>query len=147
MATHILISNKEHILIDNDYTINWADKGKNWNDNWLPSTIHYVIWNTLPGPNEIQNKDANGFMTGNTPLSSTSDAVGTTTVADLISWGDTRVSQINSATMDKQNYHENAFNKWVADGNQEADFHEGNSATSSYIDWTKTWQDFDEHFA
>ena len=89
MATQIVIANKEHIAIDNNFIIDWADKGKNWDDNWLPDTIHYVVWNSM-GPNEIQNKDAAGMMTGNVALSNTSDAVGNTTVADLLTWGETR---------------------------------------------------------
>ena len=58
MATQIVIANKESIFLDNTFYIAWADKGKNWVDAWTPDTIHYVIWNDLPGQNEIQNKDA-----------------------------------------------------------------------------------------
>ena len=85
MATQIVIINKSRILIDDSFGINWADKGKNWVDAWCPDTIHAVIWNSLPGQNEIQSKDAStGNMTGNTNLNATSDAVGSTTIADLL---------------------------------------------------------------
>jgi hypothetical protein len=48
----------------------------------------HVIWNDLLGQNEIQNKDpATGNMTGNTDLNATSDAVGSTTIADLTCMG------------------------------------------------------------
>ena len=83
MATQIVIANKESIFLDNTFFIAWADKGKNWVDAWTPDTIHYVIWNDLPGQNEIQNKDSDCNMTGNTNLNATSDAVGSTTIADL----------------------------------------------------------------
>ena len=32
MATQIVIANKEHIAIDNNFIIDWADKGKNWDE-------------------------------------------------------------------------------------------------------------------
>ena len=91
MATQIVILNGDSILIDNQFSILWSDKGKNWEDAWCPNTIHAVIWNNLQGQNEIQNKDAStGNMTGNTDLNATSDAVGSTTVADLLTWAETR---------------------------------------------------------
>ena len=62
MATQIVIANGESIFIDDSYLITWADKGKNWVDAWCPNTIHYVIWNNLPGQNEIQTKDASTGM-------------------------------------------------------------------------------------
>ena len=50
------------------------------------------------GQNEIQSKDAStGNMTGNTDLNATSDAVGSTTVAALLTWGETRKGQIEAA--------------------------------------------------
>ena len=74
MATQIVIANEESINMDNgSYVIEWVDKGNAMPS--LPSTIHFVIWNNLVGQNEIQNKDANGNMIGNTNLSSTGDAV------------------------------------------------------------------------
>ena len=97
MATQIVIANKESIFLDNTFYIAWADKGKNWVDAWTPDTIHYVIWNDLPGQNEIQNKDADGNMTGNADLNATSDAVGSTTIADLLTWAETRKGQIEAA--------------------------------------------------
>ena len=149
MATQIVILNGESILLDDSYRIDWADKGKNWVDGWTPNTIHAVVYNNVAGPNEIQNKDAStGMMTGNTPLSATSDAVGSTTIADLLTWGETRKGQIESATLDYNNYVENALTKWLDDGNQADDFHAGNaSATASYIDWSKSWVDYDENYS
>ena len=125
MATQIVIANAESILIDNDFLILWADKGKNWNNSWLPSTIHYVVWNSQ-GPNEIQNKDANGIMIGNTALSATSNAVGTTTIADLLTWGETRQLQIQEAILD-----------YEAAGN-------GAEGTASE---GKTWRDYDSNYS
>jgi len=103
MATQIVIANKESIFLDNTFFIAWADKGKNWVDAWTPDTIHYVIWNDLPGQNEIQNKDSSGNMTGNSDLNSTSDAVGSTTIANLLTWGETRKGQIEAAVVAHQN--------------------------------------------
>jgi|TARA_R100001015_G_scaffold18233_1_gene11007 hypothetical protein len=101
MATQIVIFNADQILIDDNYSINWADKGKNWQDAWCPNTIHVVIWNNLPGQNEIQSKDpATGNMTGNTNLNATSDAVGSTTIADLLTWAEIRKLQIEEAKLD-----------------------------------------------
>jgi hypothetical protein len=57
MATQIVIANNEHILIDDSFSIDWADKGNAWQAGWCPNTIHYVIWNNLTGQNEIQTKD------------------------------------------------------------------------------------------
>ena len=103
MATQIVILNGDRILIDNDFGIKWADKGKNWVDAWCPNTIHAVIWNSLTGQNEIQNKDpATGNMTSNTTLSATSDAVGSTTIADLLTWAETRKGQIEEAEAAQQ---------------------------------------------
>ena len=149
MATQIVIHNGDQILLDDNYRIEWADKGKNWVDGWTPNTIHAVVYNDLPGPNEIQNKDASTqMMTGNTPLSATTDAVGSTTVGDLLTWGETRKGQIESAKLDYGNYFENALTKWIDDGNSADDFHLDNaSATASYIDWSKTWKDYDENYS
>jgi hypothetical protein len=98
MATQIVIGNESHILIDDSYHIEWADKGNAWQAGWMPNTIHAVIWNNLTGQNEIQNKDAStGMMTGNTNLSATSDAVGSTTIAALLTWAETRKGQIEAA--------------------------------------------------
>lgn len=124
MATQIVIANKESIFLDNTFYIAWADKGKNWVDAWTPDTIHYVIWNDLPGQNEIQNKDADGNMTGNTNLNATSDAVGSTTIADLLTWGETRKGQIEAA----QTAHSNAV--------------DAGTATDS-----ETWRDYDSNYS
>ena len=124
MATQIVIANKESIFLDNTFFIAWADKGKNWVDAWTPDTIHYVIWNDLPGQNEIQNKDSDGNMTGNTNLNATSDAVGSTTIADLLTWGETRKGQIEAA----QTAHSNAV--------------DAGTATDS-----ETWRDYDPNFS
>ncbi len=96
MATQIVIGNGSYIKLDDEFHIDWADKGNSMPA--LPSTLHAMIWNDLPGQNEIQNKnDSTGNMTGNTDLNSTSDAVGSTTVAALLSWGETRKGEINTA--------------------------------------------------
>ena len=124
MATQIVIANKESIFLDNTFFIAWADKGKNWVDAWTPDTIHYVIWNDLPGQNEIQNKDSDGNMTGNTNLNATSDAVGSTTIADLLTWGETRKGQIEAA----QTAHSNAI--------------DAGTATES-----ETWRDYDSNYS
>tara|TARA_Y100001938_G_C7900260_1_gene334279 strand:- start:124 stop:498 length:375 start_codon:yes stop_codon:yes gene_type:complete len=124
MATQIVIANKESIFLDNTFFIAWADKGKNWVDAWTPDTIHYVIWNDLPGQNEIQNKDADGNMTGNADLNATSDAVGSTTIADLLTWGETRKGQIEAA----QTAHSNAV--------------DAGTATDS-----ETWRDYDPNYS
>ena len=124
MATQIVIANKESIFLDNTFYIAWADKGKNWVDAWTPDTIHYVIWNDLPGQNEIQNKDGDGNMTGNTNLNATSDAVGSTTIADLLTWGETRKGQIEAA----QTAHSNAV--------------DAGTATDS-----ETWRDYDSNYS
>ena len=124
MATQIVIANKESIFLDNTFFIAWADKGKNWVDTWTPDTIHYVIWNDLPGQNEIQNKDADGNMTGNADLNATSDAVGSTTIADLLTWGETRKGQIEAA----QTAHSNAV--------------DAGTATDS-----ETWRDYDPNYS
>jgi len=95
MATQIVIINEGYIKIDDSYHIDWADKGNAMPS--LSSTLHAVIWNELPGQNEIQNKDANHNMTGNTDLNATSDDVGSTTIADLLTWGETRKGEITTA--------------------------------------------------
>tara|TARA_R100001244_G_scaffold61023_1_gene51306 strand:- start:4333 stop:4770 length:438 start_codon:yes stop_codon:yes gene_type:complete len=145
MATQIVIANKDYIKVDDNYHMYWVDRGNAMPV--LPDTIHYVIWNDLLGQNEIQNKDASGNMTGNMALNSTSDAVAASTVAELLAWADTRMSQIKSAQLDNANYKENASIEWVKDGNDEDNFWEGNSATSSYIDWSKMWIDFDDDYS
>ena len=128
MATQIVIGNGSHILVDDNFHIDWADKGKNWNDSWLPNTIHYVVWNSQ-GPNEIQNKDANGMMTGNTALNATSDSAGSTTIAALLTWAETRKLQIEEAELD--------YGAAVADD-------EANGTTNAE---GKSWKDYDPNYS
>ena len=130
MATQIVIGNGSHILIDDSYHIDWADKGNAWQDAWCPNTIHAVIWNSLPGQNEIQNKDAStGMMTGNVDLNATSDAVGSTTIADLLTWAETRKGQISTAMT--------AYRTAVKDD-------EANGTTNAE---GKTWKDYDPNYS
>ncbi len=123
MATQIVIQNGDNILVDNSFIISWVDKGKNWVDGWCPNTIHCVVWNSLSGQNEIQSKDAStGMMTGNTNLNATSDAVGSTTIAALLTWAETRKGQIEAAISahldavadDEANSTNNALANWMA---------------------------------
>ena len=110
MATQIVILNNDNILVDNSYHIDWVDRGNAMPA--LPNTIHAVIWNDLPGQNEIQSKDpSTGDMTGNTDLNATSDAVGSTTIAALLTWAETRQQQIETAQL--------AYDEAVADGTVE----------------------------
>jgi len=127
MATQIVILNGDSILIDNHYSIEWADKGNAWQDAWCPNTVHAVIWNDLQGQNEIQNKDAStGNMTGNVNLTATSDAVGSTTVAALLTWAETRRTQMEEAIQDY-------FNALAAD--------EANGTSNALANW----QAYDPH--
>lgn len=128
MATQIVIANKESIKIDDSFHIDWADKGTNWVDGWCPNNYHYVIWNSLAGPNEIQTKDpSTGMMTGNTDLNATSDAVGSTTIAALLTWAETRKGQIEAAMT--------AYDTAVAD-----DITNGTNNADG-----KTWIDYDSN--
>ena len=63
-------------------------------------------------------------MTGNTNLNATSDAVGSTTIADLLTWGETRKGQIEAA----QTAHSNAV--------------DAGTATDS-----ETWRDYDSNYS
>ena len=99
MADQFVILNEDYILVDDHWKIKWSDKGNAMPS--LPATVHAVIWNNLNGPNEIQYKDASTHsMTVNTNLSATSDSVGSTTVADLLTWATTRSAQIEQAHLD-----------------------------------------------
>ena len=71
-------------------------------------------------------------MTGNTNLNATSDAVGTTTVANLLTWGETRKGQIETATTDYDTALYAARTKWITECHTPGTFHENNSATDSY---------------
>ena len=127
MATQIVIHNDSSIKIDDSFHIDWEDKGNAMIS--LPSTIHAVIWNDLPGQNEIQNKDASGNMTGNTDLNDASDAVGSTTIADLLTWGATRQIEIEQAQLS----HDEAEAIHNAEGDGSV--------------WTKTWIDYDPNYS
>ena len=128
MATQIVIGNGSFIKIDDSFHINWADKGNAMPA--LPDTIHFVIWNDLVGQNEIQSKDAStGNMTGNTDLNATSDAVGSTTVGALLTWGETRKGQIEAAQA--------AYDTAVADD-------EANGTSNAA---GKTWIDYDSNYS
>ncbi len=128
MATQIVISNNDSIKIDDSFHINWADKGNAMPA--IPDTVHSVIWNDLPGQNEIQNKDAStGNMTGNVDLTATSDSVGSTTVDALLTWGETRKGEIETAIA--------AYADAVADD-------EANGTTNAA---GKTWVDYDPNYS
>lgn len=144
MATHIVISNEDYIKVDDSFHIKWSDKGNAMPA--LPDTIHYVIWNDLAGPNEIQTKDpSTGMMAGNTDLSATSDAVGSTTIQELLTWGETRKSQITEAVMDYDNAFENAGIAWVDAGNSIETFNDVEAPLA--WDWNKTWIDYDPNYS
>lgn len=101
MATQIVIINNDSINVDNGFLISWKIKGDAMPA--IPDTIHCVIWNDLPGQNEIQNKDpSTGNMTGNTSLTATSDAVGSTTVQALLDWAQVRMDQCKAAQAEWQ---------------------------------------------
>ena len=128
MATHIVISNEDYIKVDDSFHIKWSDKGNAMPA--LPDTIHYVIWNDLAGQNEIQTKDpSTGMMVGNTDLSATSDAVGSTTIADLLTWSETRKGEMETA--------EAAYNAAVDDDKT-------NDTTNAS---GKTWIDYDPNYS
>ena len=130
MATQIVIANDSYIKVDDTFHIEWADKGNAWQAGWMPNTIHAVIWNALPGQNEIQSKDpATGNMTGNTNLNATSDAVGSTTIADLLTWAEIRKLQIEEAKLD--------FTAAIEDD-------EINGTTNAV---GKTWVDYDPNYS
>ena len=80
MASEIIISYGDHIVVDQSgadsgYYINWADKGNAFPD--IGNDIHYVVYNTQPGQDEVQRKDPSTLMmTCNTSLASTSSVVG-----------------------------------------------------------------------
>ena len=128
MADQFVILNEDYILVDDHWKIKWSDKGNAMPS--LPATVHAVIWNNLTGQNEIQNKDSStGNMTGNVNLSATSDSVGTTTIADLLTWAETRKGQIETA--------ETAYTNAVADD-------ETNGTTNAA---GKTWIDYDPNYS
>jgi hypothetical protein len=69
------------------------------------------------------------MMTGNTDLNATSDAVGSTTIADLLTWAETRKGQIEAATT----AYNNAVASDLANGTTNAD--------------GKTWVDYDSNYS
>ena len=129
MATQIVIANGDNIKIDNDYNISWADKGNSMPA--VPNTVHCIIYNNLIGQNEVQNKNAStGNMTGNVNLNATSDTVfGSTTVANLLTWAETRKGQIEAA--------KTAYANAVAD----------DAANSTSNASGKTWIDYDSNYS
>tara|TARA_R110001592_G_scaffold108666_2_gene303503 strand:- start:2539 stop:2952 length:414 start_codon:yes stop_codon:yes gene_type:complete len=137
MATQIVIANEESINMDNgSYVIEWVDKGNAMPS--LPSTIHFVIWNNLVGQNEIQNKDANGNMIGNTNLSSTGDAVESTTVSALLTWAETRKGQIETAKTTHDSEYETALTTWLEAADEN---------THDNFVWNKTWITYDSNYS
>ena len=85
MATKITISNNDYVLIDDSSHFLWNDIGLSMPA--IPANVHYIIWNGSSG--EVQYNDG----TGNTDLSSTNDVVGSTSIGELLTWGDTRISE------------------------------------------------------
>jgi hypothetical protein len=69
------------------------------------------------------------MMAGNTDLSATSDAVGSTTIANLLTWSETRKGEIETAQA--------AYNTAVADD-------ETNNTTNTA---GKTWRDYDPNYS
>ena len=144
MATHIVISNNDFIKVDSSFHIDWADKG-----NAMPAlsdTIHYVLWTS--GQKEIQTKVVDSDppeMAGNIVLSDVADSVGSTTIQELLTWGETRKSQITEAVMDYDNAFENAGIAWVDAGNSIETFNDVEAPLA--WDWNKTWIDYDPNYS
>jgi len=127
MATQIVIKPGDNILVDQGGIIEWADRGNAMPD--IGNNVHCIIWNNLPGQNEIQHKDVNENMTGNTDLNATSDAVGSTTVAALLTWAETRQLQIEEA-------------RTTYDAAVESDETNGTNNAEG-----KTWVDYDPNYS
>jgi hypothetical protein len=144
MATHIVVSNNDYTNIDDSYIIKWADKG-----NAMPAlenTVHYILWTS--GQKEIQTKVADSDppeMAGNIVLSDVSDSVGSTTIQELLTWSETRKSQILEAVMDYDNAFENAGIAWVDAGNSIETFNDVEAPLA--WDWNKTWIDYDPNYS
>ncbi len=129
MATQIVILREDTINVDDGFIIEWADKGKNWQDTWVPNTIHAVVYNNK-GPNEIQTIDpSTKMMAGNTNLTATTNAVGNTTIADLLTWAEIRKTQI-----------EEAYADYAAAVSSDA-----TNGTDTAVG--KTWKDFDPNYS
>ena len=119
MATQIVIANEESINMDNgSYVIEWVDKG-----NAMPS---------------LPNKDANGNMIGNTNLSSTGDAVESTTVSALLTWAETRKGQIETAKTTHDSEYETALTTWLEAADEN---------THDNFVWNKTWITYDSNYS
>jgi len=132
MANEILISYGEKIVMDQSsarYEIEWADKGNAFPD--IGNDIHYVIYNTGLGKDEVQRKNpTTQMMTGNTDLSSVSSVVGNSvTVQDLLTWVETRKLQIEEA--------QSSYYGVVADD-------EANGTNNAA---GKTWIDYDSNYS
>ena len=142
MATHIVISNNDYTHIDDSFLIPWVDKG-----NAMPAlenTVHYVLWTS--GQKEIQTKDpSTGNMEGNIVLSNVADSVDSTTIQELLTWGETRKSQITEAVADYDNAFENAGIAWVDAGNSIETFNSDEAPLA--WDWNKTWIDYDPNYS
>ncbi len=137
MATQIVIFNNESITIDDNYRISWSAKGNSMPS--IPNTVHAIVYNNLLGQNEIQSKDpSTGNMTGNTDLNSTSDAVGSTTIGELLTWAETRKGQIQAAIT----AYEAAVAADVA--NETPGVNGGNS---NPVTAGKTWVDYDPNYS
>jgi hypothetical protein len=112
----------------------------------LENTVHYVLWTS--GQKEIQTKvvDSNPpAMVGNIVLSDVADSVGSTTIQELLTWGETRKSQILEAVMDYDNALENAQIAWVDAGNSIETFNRVEAPLA--WDWNKTWIDYDPNYS
>ena len=128
MATQTVIANKDQILIDDSFLINWSDKGNSMPN--LLDTIHVIVWNNLAGQNEIQYKNSStGNMTTNVDLTDASDSVGSTTIQALLDWSETRKNQIEQA---QTNY---------ADAVAADELNETTDAVG------KTWADYDPNYS
>ena len=135
MATQIVISYLDYIHVDENFIISWVKKGNAMPT--LPDNTHYVVFNNVPGPNEIQTKDpVTHRMTGNTDLNSASDAVGDTTVQALLDWGTTRSQQIEIAKLQETEAELNAYALHV----------DGGGNPDAFI-WDKTWIDYDPNYS
>jgi len=140
MATQIVISNKDYAKVD-DFQIQWVDRGNAMPD--LPhggaDSVHYMIWNSLQGQNEVQKCDGNGNMSGNVNLTSLTDVVhGSTTVQDLLDWGETRKSQIETAKSEYDTAHKAHIQAHIDGGGAPGDGVAG---------WNKTWIDYDPNYS
>ena len=98
MATEIVISNQDYIKVDNFY-IQWSDRGDSMpalpHGEESDTNVHYVIYNTLTGDNEVQYCNKQEKMKSEKTLNSTSDIItGTTTVQNLLDWGQTRKDEL-----------------------------------------------------